>query len=83
MVTSQAITCRQHSLRGISLVVLVFLSTLRRRRPRRLSRLLLHAMFGPTALRFGLLFSIFAAAYRLLYNGLRIWNPGRRGPGRE
>lgn len=45
--------------------------------------MILNALFGETAIRFGVMFGTFAAIYRWTFHGLRLYNPGPRGKGKE
>ena len=66
---------------GISLVL--FLTSILRHPKRFRWKALRDILLAETPLRFGLMLGLFSGTYRWCYHGLRIFNIGPRGPGKE
>ncbi|SCV72374.1 BQ2448_3911 [Microbotryum intermedium] len=73
-----------HAFRGGLPLVNLFVVALRVTRKRGLPMaLVFRALFGPDTLRFAAMLGGFTFLYKQTYHSLRIFNPGKRGPGQE
>ncbi|SGY70265.1 BQ5605_C004g03131 [Microbotryum silenes-dioicae] len=69
---------------GLRALVNLFVVALRITRKRGLPMaLVFRALFGPDTLRFAAMLGGFTFLYKQTYHSLRIFNPGKRGPGQE
>jgi len=69
---------------GFNLIFAIF-SSFRKKNGflKRLKTIILSTLRGETSIRFGAMFGLFTALYRWTFHGLRLYNPGPRGKGKE